>query len=142
MDEEKRHIVQAVALSVTDLSEPVLMTPPALAQGVARAALLSTEDVPMVTSATDNASQESPIVHGSPKIATLTMAPGYTTQDLADQETRKEGITGEQNTLVIKKGVSVNPAKNFMIKQVVIALFYMRPNGETLVFLKGAAENA
>jgi len=100
MDKELHHIAQAVALSVTDLSEPVLMTPPALAQGVARAVLLFTEDVPMVSSATDNASQVSLIVHGSPRTATLTMASEYITLELTGQETRKVDTIGEEISLV------------------------------------------
>ena len=99
MEEEKRHIVLAVALAVTDLSEPVLMTPPALAQGVARAALLSTEDVPMVSSATDNAQKVSLTVHGSPRTATLTMAPEYITMELEGLETRKVDTIGEEISL-------------------------------------------
>merc|ERR1719317_570547 len=99
MEKERRHIVQAVDLAVTDLSEPVLMTPPALAQALARAALLSTEDVPMVTSATDNACQVSLIVHGSPRTATLTMAPEFITLELTGLETRKVDTIGEEISL-------------------------------------------
>ena len=100
MDKEWHHIAQAAVLSVTDLSDPVLMVPHAVAQVLARAAHLFTEDALMVTSATGNAKQGSHIVLGSQRIETNTMESEYITQELAGQETKKVDTTGKEIFLV------------------------------------------
>jgi len=100
MDKEKRHIVLMVDLAVTDLSEPVLMVLPAVAQGLEQAVHLDTEDVLMVKGAADNATKVSLIVHGSPRTATVTMASENITMELTGLETRKVDTIGEEISLV------------------------------------------
>ena len=100
MDKEWHHIAQAAVLSVTDLSDHVLMVPHAVAQVLARAAHLFTEDALMETSATGNAKQGSHIVLGLPRIETNTMASEFLTQEITGQETRKVDTTGREIFLV------------------------------------------
>jgi len=79
---------------MTDPSNPVLMVLGASALVQARDASSATRDVPMAGSAAEDVPQEYRTVLGSPRIATLTTAPGSTTQDHSGRETRREDITG------------------------------------------------
>jgi len=130
---------------MTNHSLPVLMGPSASVQAVARVASSVTEDVQIRRSAAKDVNQECHTVHGSQRIATLTMAPGYTTQDVTDQETRKEAITGEQNMLVIiteaDNGgmLALDCMMMVLVILVMVACFYLIQHIKLQTFLTNVA---
>merc|ERR1719427_836225 len=96
---------------MTGHSIPVLISLSASVQEVARAASSATEDVKIIRSATKDVNQECRTAHGSQRTAIPTMAPEYTTQDLTDQETRKEDTIGDDTNGKTQSSLVITPMK-------------------------------